>query len=74
MLTVEEMGAEGGQVAVRYPERGTFLNPCRGQPPTGTSCALIAPEWRVVWEGSMQRRWGARDAASHARPIGFVLG
>ena len=71
-LTVEEMIAEGDRVAVRYTERGTFREAFRGQPPTGKSFELVAMEWFLVNDGKIQRRWGARDAASQARQIGLA--
>ena len=73
-LTVEQMIAEGDQVAVRYTERGTFRGAFRGQQPTGKSYELIAMEWFVVKDGKIQRRWGARDSASQARQIGLTPG
>ena len=66
-LTVEEMIAEADFVAVRYTERGTFRGPFQGHPPTGRSFELVAMEWFAVQEGRIQRRWGARDAASQAQ-------
>jgi steroid delta-isomerase-like uncharacterized protein len=72
-LTIEEMIAEADCVAVRYTERGTFRGPFRGHPPTGRSFELVAMEWFVVREGRIQRRWGARDAASQGRQIGLPL-
>jgi steroid delta-isomerase-like uncharacterized protein len=73
-LTVEQMIAEGDLVAVRYTERGTFVAPFRGQPPTGQSYELVAMEWFVLKDGKIHRRWGARDAASQARQLGMPLG
>jgi steroid delta-isomerase-like uncharacterized protein len=73
-LSVQEMIAEEDCVAVRYTERGTFRGPFRGQPPTGKSYELVAMEWFVVKDGRIQRRWGARDAASQARQIGLPMG
>jgi steroid delta-isomerase-like uncharacterized protein len=73
-LTVEEMVAEADRVAVRYTERGTFVAPFRGAPPTGKSYVLTAMEWFVLRDGRIHRRCGARDAASHARQIGLPLG
>ena|SRR5262245_7863637 len=72
-LTIEEMVAEGDVVAVRYTERGKFVGPFLGKPPTGKPYELIAMEWFVVKDGKIQRRWGARDAASQARQIGLSL-
>jgi predicted ester cyclase len=72
-LTAEQMIAEGDTVAVRYTERGTFVAPFRGQPPTGTSFELVAMEWFVMQDGKIHRRWGARDAASQARQLGMPL-
>ena len=73
-LTAEQMIAEDDRVAVRYTERGTFVAPFRGQPPTGTSFELVAMEWFLVKDGKIHRRWGARDAASQARQLGMPLG
>jgi steroid delta-isomerase-like uncharacterized protein len=72
-LNVEQMIAEGDQVAVRYIERGTFGGAFRGEPPTGKAYELVAMEWFVVRDGKIQRRWGARDAASQARQLGLQL-
>jgi steroid delta-isomerase-like uncharacterized protein len=72
-LTVEEMIAERDCVAVRYTERGKFVEPFRGQQPTGKSYELVALEWFVVKDGKIHQRWGARDAASQARQIGLTL-
>ncbi|MDR3457789.1 MAG: ester cyclase [Verrucomicrobiae bacterium] len=72
-LTVAEMIAEGGCVAVRYTERGTFRGTFRGQTPTGKAYELVAMEWFELRAGKIQRRWGARDAASQARQIGLPL-
>lgn len=73
-LTAEQLVAEDDLVAVRYVERGTFVGPFRGQPPTGTSFELVAMEWFVFKDGKIHRRWGARDAASQARQLGLPLG
>jgi len=35
------------------------------------SCEPVAMEWFVVTDRPIQRRWGARDAASRARQIGL---
>ncbi|MEG4406045.1 ester cyclase [Microcoleus sp. MON2_D5] len=73
-LTVEEIIAEGDTVAVRYTERGSFVGSFRGQEPTGKSFELVAMEWFTLLDGKIQRRWGARDAASQARQLGMNLG
>jgi predicted ester cyclase len=72
-LVIEEMIAEGDLVAARYTERGKFVGPFLGHAPTGKSYQLVAMEWFVVKDGKIQRRWGARDAASQARQIGLPL-
>lgn len=72
-LTVEDMVAEDGRVAVRYRERGTFIGPFRDHQPTGKSYELIAMEWFVIRDGRIVQRWGARDAESQARQIGLPL-
>jgi steroid delta-isomerase-like uncharacterized protein len=73
-LTAEQMIAEDDRVAVRYTERGTFVAPFRGQPPTGRSFELVAMEWFLVKDGKIHRRWGVRDAASQARQLGMPPG
>jgi len=73
-LTVEEIIAEGDTVAVRYTEGGSFVGSFRGQEPTGKSFELVAMEWFTLLDGKIQRRWGARDAASQARQLGMNLG
>jgi len=72
-FTVEDICAEGDVVAVRYTERGTFRAPAFGNEPTGKSYELVAMEWFVIRDGKVQRRWGARDAASQARQLGIAI-
>lgn len=54
-------------------QRGTFRAPAFGKESTGKSYELVAMEWFVVRDGTIQRRWGARDAASQARQLGIPL-
>ena len=72
-LTIEELIGEGEIVAGRYTERGTFRGAFFGNAPTGKSYELVAMEWFSIRGGVIQRRWGARDAASQARQIGLPL-
>jgi len=72
-LDVESMAAEGDTVAVRYRERGCFVGPFRGHPPTGRPFELVAMEWFVVKGGKIYRRWGVRDSASQSRQMGLPL-
>ena len=72
ILTVEEMIAEGDVVAVRYLERGTWRGEFRGQPPTGKSYEMTAMEWFRLKYGLITHRWGARDAETQSRQIGFT--
>jgi steroid delta-isomerase-like uncharacterized protein len=72
-FTVEDICAEGDVVAVRYTERGTFRAPAFGNEPTGKSYELVAMEWFVIRDEKVQRRWGARDAASQARQLGIRI-
>lgn len=72
-LTVEQMVAEGNQVAVRYLERGAFVGTFRDHAPTGKPYELIAMEWFVIRDGKIVQRWGARDGESQARQIGLPL-
>ena len=71
VLMVEEIIAEGEQIAVRYTERGRFVQPFRGTEPTGKMYELVAMEWFVLRQNRIHLRWGARDPASQARQIGL---
>lgn len=71
-LQVEELVAQGGVVAARYTERGTFRAPAFGREPTGRSYELVAMEWFEIEGGRIRRRWGARDALSQARQLGII--
>lgn len=44
-LSIQELIAEGGVVAARYVETGTFKASAFGQSPTGRSYELVAKEW-----------------------------
>ena len=72
-LDVQSLVAEGNVVAARYIETGTFRAPAFGIEPTGKSYELVAMEWFEIEDGSIKRRWGARDAASQARQLGIPL-
>ena len=69
-LKIQGLIAEGGVVAARYIESGTFRAPAFGNQPTGKSYELVAMEWFEIEGGKIKRRWGARDAASQARQLG----
>lgn len=70
-LEIEDIVAEGDVVAVRYKETGTARAPFFGKPATGRHYELVAMEWFVVRNGKIERRWGARDAASQAQQLGW---
>ena len=72
-LEIQELIAEGNRVAVRYIERGIFRAPAFGLQPSGKSYELVAMEWFEIESGKIQRRWGARDAASQARQLGITV-
>jgi predicted ester cyclase len=72
-LTLLGLVAEGGTVAARYKETGTFRAPAFGHQPTGKSYELIAMEWFDIQDGKIKRRWGARDSATQARQLGIPL-
>lgn len=72
-LEVDAVVAEGDNVVVRYTERGRSVQPFHGGPVTGRDYELVAMEWFVVKEGHIERRWGARDAASMFRQMGLPL-
>jgi steroid delta-isomerase-like uncharacterized protein len=70
-LEVVDMVAEGDTVAVRYTERGTAVGSFMGNAPTGKSYEVVAMEWFIVRDGKIERRWGARDAATIYKQLGF---
>lgn len=72
-LTIEELIAEGDQVAVRYTERGKSVGEFLGNPPTGKTYEVVAMEWFVLRDGQIARRWGARDSAAMARQMGHQI-
>lgn len=72
-LQIEAIIAEGDTVAVRYVERGTSVQPFRGGPVTGKSFEVVAMEWFIIKDGSIHRRWGARDSASQSRQMGLPI-
>lgn len=72
-LTIEQMVAEGDQVAVRYTERGKSVGEFLGNPPTGNTYEVVAMEWFVMRDGKIAKRWGARDSAAMARQMGHQL-
>ncbi|RIA09161.1 steroid delta-isomerase-like uncharacterized protein [Flavobacteriaceae bacterium MAR_2010_72] len=70
-LKIEDMVAEGDVVAVRYIESGKSLAPFFDKPATGNSYELVAMEWFIIKNGKIERRWGARDAASQSKQLGW---
>lgn len=70
-LTIDDIVAEENTVAVRYTETGTAKASFFGKPATGKSYELVAMEWFVLRDGKIDRRWGARDAASQAKQLGW---
>ncbi|GAB4357391.1 MAG: hypothetical protein Kow00114_08890 [Kiloniellaceae bacterium] len=68
---IEDIVAEGDVVAVRYTERGIARAAFFDKPATGRSYELTAMEWFIVQDGTIRRRWGARDGASQARQLGW---
>lgn len=70
-LTLEGLVVQGSVAAARYTERGRARAPFRGQPATGKTYEMTAMEWYELDGGLIARRWGARDAASQARQLGW---
>jgi hypothetical protein len=70
-LDIEDIIAEGNRVAVRYTECGTSRAPFLDKPATGKHYELVAMEWFVIHDSKIHRRWGARDAASQAKQLGW---
>ena len=70
-LEVLDLISEGSKVAVRYRETGVSVAPFFEKPATGRSYELLAMEWFELKEGKIYRRWGARDATSQARQLGW---
>jgi len=72
-LDVQDIIAQGGTVAVRYIETGTFKKSAFGHEATGKSYELVAMEWFEIENGKIRKRWGARDSASQYRQLGIPL-
>lgn len=70
-LEVLDIISEGSKVAVRYRETGTSVAPFFEKPATGRTYELFAMEWFEIKDGKIFRRWGARDAYSQARQLGW---
>ncbi len=70
-LEIEDLVCEGERVAARFNETGTARKEFRGMPATGKSYELVAMEFYEIRNGLIRRRWGARDAASQARQLGW---
>jgi len=70
-LEIEELVCEGERAAARFKETGTARKEFRGMPATGKSYELVAMEFYEIGNGLIRRRWGARDAASQARQLGW---
>jgi steroid delta-isomerase-like uncharacterized protein len=68
-LDIEELIGEGGFIAARYAETGTFRRAFRGTPPTGKSYRVTAMEWFRFEDGKIAERWGARDSATIQRQL-----
>jgi len=71
-LDIEALVCEGDRVAARFRETGTARREFRGMPATGKSYELVAMEFYEIRDGKIHRRWGARDAASQARQLGWT--
>ncbi|HSG66824.1 MAG TPA: ester cyclase [Gammaproteobacteria bacterium] len=71
-LEIEDIIAQGDVVAVRYKETGRAKAPFFDKPATGKTYELVAMEWFVIRDGKIERRWGARDAASQAQQLGWT--
>lgn len=71
-LGIEGIIAEGNTVAARHTERGRSAKAFQGLGPTGRNYELTAMEWFEIHGDRIHRRWGARDAASQYRQLGFI--
>lgn len=70
-LNIEDLIAEDDIVAIRYTERGISKAPFFDKPATGKTYELVAMEWFQFKGGKIHRRWGARDAATQSRQLGW---
>lgn len=71
-LTIDELIGQRNVVVARFLETGTSRGTFFDQPATGRSYKLTALEWFEFDRGLIQRRWGARDAVSQARQLGWT--
>jgi predicted ester cyclase len=72
-LQIESLVAEEEIVAARYTERGKFIPAFRGIEPTDKCYELVAMQWFEIRDGSIVKRWGARDSAAMFRQRGISL-
>lgn len=70
-LHIEDLLSENQQVVARMTETGISRAPFLGHPATGHTFSLLAMEWFQIQDGKIHRRWGARDASSQARQLGW---
>lgn len=72
-LEILDTVSQGNKIAVRYREKGYSKATFFGNEATGKSYELLAMEWFEIKKGKIHRRWGARDAASQARQLGWKI-
>lgn len=72
-LEIIALCAEGSTVAARYIERGKFVAPYRGVPPTGRSYEIQAMHWFDFAGDKIACRWASRNLASLYWQIGVTI-
>ena len=73
-MDVEDLVAEGDQVAVRSRMRGTHRGEFMGIPPTGRSVDVEVIDWVRIRDGQAVEHWGVTDAAALMEQLGAVEG
>jgi steroid delta-isomerase-like uncharacterized protein len=70
--TIDDMIAEGDQVAARITETGTMVGSFMGMPPTGKTFTIPAVQICRFAEGKLVEMWGFRDSGAQLRQLGLT--
>jgi steroid delta-isomerase-like uncharacterized protein len=70
--TIDDMIAEGDQVAARITEAGTMVGSLMGMPPTEKTFTIPAVQICRFAEGKLVEMWGFRDTGSLLRQLGLT--
>jgi steroid delta-isomerase-like uncharacterized protein len=69
-FTIEDIFAEGDQVAFRFVERGTHKGTWLGIPPTGNTISVSGTAIYRIANGQIVQQWSHNDLGTAIRQIG----